>query len=293
MIGLLALIFWAFGAVFTLFIKSIPIFELLTLIFSVSFLLNLGIIACKREKLNLSQPWFLWVVGVMGIYGNDLLYIEAFKNAPAAHADLINYLWPILVVLFASLLPNEKFNLRYLLATIIGFFAVAFLLITDCQVPFSVAYLKGYFYAFMDACVWATYTLLARKYQLKSPEVVGFYCGIGALISLFLHNMNESFVMPSHFQWGMIALMGATTQGLAYYFWEFGIKRGNFKLLSIAAYLNPIASVCLLILFGMTSFSYSLLVSTLLISLAALLTLKPGLPRRNKALLTPKTLDIG
>lgn len=275
--GLIALFFWAFMAVFTNFVKSLPIFEILTIVFLVSFLTSLVKIWYCHDWHKLKQPWFLWLIGIAGIYGNDLLYIQAFNYAPPAHADLINYLWPVLVILFSCYLPNEKFSLKYVVGGFVAFAGVVLLIKGDSSTPFKAEYIKGYIYAFFDAVVWATYTLLCRRFNQKAVEAIGFYCGAAALCSFILHYAtHEPLVLPSPQQWFVLLLMGLTTQGMAYFLWEKGIKKGQYRFLNVISYATPILSVLLLVFFGQASLSVHLLAAALLVSIGALITTLPS-----------------
>lgn len=274
LIGYSALIFWALAAPFVVKIKSLPIFEILTIIFTVSFVLSAVKLTLCRQWSTLKQPWFLWIIGILGIYGNDLLYILAFQHAPAAHADLINYLWPILVIVLTGSLPNESLSIRHLLAACVGFSGI-YILITQNEQGFDLQYLSGYLLAFLDALIWSLYTLVARHFGKTPAEIIGIYCGVGAICSLLLHLHLETCVSPHLEQWAILITMGATTQCLAYFFWDFGIKRGDFKMLTILSYGNPILSIFLLILFGMAKISIALCLACLLVTLGGMIGMIP------------------
>lgn len=273
LLGYSALLFWALAAPLTVCIKGLPIFETLTVVFSISFILSATKLTIYQQWQRLKQPWFLWVIGFVGIYGNDLLYISAFKYAPAAHAELINYLWPILVILFTICLPNEKLYPRHVIAALFGFSGIYVLIKQGSS--FDSQYYVGYLLAFLDACVWAIYTLVSRHFGKSPVEMIGIYSGVAAICSLLIHIGHESFVLPSHLQWLVLATMGLTTQCLAYFFWDFGIKKGNFKLLSILSYGNPLISITTLILLGMATFSKELIIACLLVSTGSLIGVVP------------------
>ncbi|WP_427087133.1 EamA family transporter, partial [Ligilactobacillus animalis] len=62
----------------------------------------------------LKQPLVAWVVGVGGLFGYHALYFLALRFAPPAEAGLLNYLWPLLIVLFSSLLPGERLAIHHI-----------------------------------------------------------------------------------------------------------------------------------------------------------------------------------
>ena len=66
------------------------------------------------------QPLVAWVVGVGGLFGYHALYFLALRFAPPAEAGLLNYLWPLLIVLFSSLLPGERLAPHHIIGALLG-----------------------------------------------------------------------------------------------------------------------------------------------------------------------------
>ena len=119
-IGYSGLVLWSLSPLMVAQLNNIPTFEILTIALSISFFVIAVKLTVQKQWQRIKQPLLIWLVGVIGIYGNDLTYIAAFKYAPPAHVDLINYLWPIFVILGSGLLPSEKFTYRHLLAGLLG-----------------------------------------------------------------------------------------------------------------------------------------------------------------------------
>ena len=68
----------------------------------------------------MKQPLVAWVVGVGGLFGYHALYFLALRFAPPAEAGLLNYLWPLLIVLFSSLLPGERLAPHHIIGALLG-----------------------------------------------------------------------------------------------------------------------------------------------------------------------------
>lgn len=272
LIGYCGLFFWTIAAALVASVENIPIFQVLSTALGVSFSVTALYLTFTKRWFLLKQPLLLWIVGILGIFGNDVLYIAAFKFAPPVQADLIAYLWPIFVIVFSGLLPREKFSIKHVLAGILGFAGVCFL-ITEGEAlsSFQLQYLPGYCFALGSAIVWSIYTLIARHYGKTRSEMIGLYCGFGMLFSIVAHFQFETTVTPTSTQWFVMLIMGLTTQGLAYFFWDFGIKRGNFKLLNVLSYGNPVLSVLLLIVFGFAQPSFSLFIACILVTAGGLI----------------------
>src|ERR687883_218140 len=66
-------------------------------------------------------------LGLYGLFGDTALYFAALKFAPPAEANLVHYLWPLLIVLFSSFLPGGRLQPRHLAGAVMGLAATALL----------------------------------------------------------------------------------------------------------------------------------------------------------------------
>src|SRR6266567_4639538 len=109
LIGLTAILMWSLLAVLTVATGKIPAFQLAAMTFAIGALVgSLTWIGQPDAVSKLWQPPLAWIVGVGGLFGYHALYFLALRFAPPAEAGLLNYLWPLLIVLFSSLLPGER-----------------------------------------------------------------------------------------------------------------------------------------------------------------------------------------
>lgn len=267
-LGCGALLVWSlYALVVSELIMNLPIFETLFFMFAISFLaMSVRLTLKKRWRVLTKQPIGIWIVGVIGVCGSDIAYITAVKYAPPAHVDFIDYLWPFLVILFSSFLPKERFTLQHLIAGSLGLMGVMLLLTTGGSDTFGFNgdYLSGYLFAFTAALIWSTYTIISRYYKDTPSEMVGMYCGIGAIVTLVLHSQFETWVTPTAFEGVMVALLGLSS-GVAYWLWTYGTQKGNIKLLGVLAYFTPVISMGLLVLCGKEPMSFALVCACVLV----------------------------
>lgn len=268
-LGSLSLLIWSIGTVIIAHTRQIPLFEMLSIVFFASFLVSATLMSLSNEWRFIKQPIHVWLIGLAGICLTDILYAAAFRFAPPEQVVLVNYTWPILVVLFSGCLPGQVLRHRYLLASVIGFFGLYILSHADHM---SYRSFWGYFLAFLGGVIWSFY-VIARSYRASdyADIPVGLYFGIGFLLCLPIHLLTESFQMPSMMDGFLLIFLGVVSHLLAYLFWHYGLKWGDFRLLSVLAYAKPMMSVLLLILCGMAHFTLSLGVGGVLIVLACVL----------------------
>lgn len=287
-LGYGSIILWSLSGILTAAVSGIPTFEVLTIAFGVSFFLSLMGWKKWGEVKNIKRPLYTWILGVIGIYGSESMYVAAFKFAPAAHVDLISSLWPIFVVAFSAFIPNEKFVARYLVASIIGFFGVYCIIFGDQQwISVGENHWLGYMLALLGAVLACVYTLTTHRYTETSIETMTIYAGCCMLFSLILHFQFEITLAPSIMEWATMITMGLLTQGLAYMLWNHGVHYGNYRLLSILSYSSPIISIFLLILFGFANFTPQLLAACALMCFACLVA-----KTKETTLDTPTRLEV-
>src|SRR6476661_11016569 len=157
LIGLTAILMWSLLAVLTVATGKIPAFQLAAMTFAIGALVgSLTWIRRPDAIRSLRQPPVAWAVGVGGLFGYHALYFLALRFAPPAEAGLLNYLWPLLIVLFSSLLPGERLAPHHVIGVVLGL-AGTVLLLAGNTGGFAPGQIPGLAAAFVAAFVWASY----------------------------------------------------------------------------------------------------------------------------------------
>lgn len=109
LVGAGAVILWGSLAILTTLTGEIQTFQIVATAFFVAFLLALIKWIIRGESLTapFRQTSLAWAVGVGGLFGYHFLIFLALKISPPVQANLINYLWPLMIVLFSALLPGQ------------------------------------------------------------------------------------------------------------------------------------------------------------------------------------------
>ncbi len=233
-----------------------------TLLRHVDPLLITGVALCIGSCLSLPRwqqwlvPWRVFLVGVGGLFGYHFLYFSAFQRAPAVETNLINYLWPLLIVLLSPVvLPGYRLRPNHLVGAMFGLAGTA-LILTGGKFSLDRANLPGYLLAAGAALTWALYSLLTRRLPPFPTSAVGGFCLAGGLLSIaaFLltnHISSDSIrVVLTPEDWAVIILMGLGPMGLAFFFWDASLKRGDPRIIGALAYLTPLCSTLVLLLGG-------------------------------------------
>jgi drug/metabolite transporter (DMT)-like permease len=272
LIGLGAVAIWSTLALFTAMTGSMPPFLTTAICFLLGGLVIITPAVWRREwvKLRPTMPAFL--LGLYGPFGDTVIYFAALKLAPPAEANLIHYLWPLLIVLFAALLPDGKLRATHLIGALMGLGAVVLLVGGKLGQGAGANAWLGYGLALLGAVVWSSYSVLSRLVASSSTESIGVTILFASGLAFLLHLVLE----PAFTGWswqhitGLLGL-GIGSQGFALLCWDIGMKRGDVSFLGVASYSTPVLSTVLLVLGGYAGASWTLALACLLIVFAALI----------------------
>ena len=285
LIGLTAILMWSLLAVMTVATGTIPAFQLAAMTFAIGALVGSLTWIGRPEAIRaLAQPPLAWIVGVGGLFGYHALYFLALRFAPPAEAGLLNYLWPLLIVLFSSLLPGERLAPHHIIGALLGLAGTVLLFAGNRSGGFTPGQLPGLVAAFVAAFVWAD------LFGDVAPAQIGADgCGRGILFRQprcsrqSCMRLVEVTVWPETLlQWLAVAGLGIGPVGAAFYAWDIGMKRGDIRVLGAASYATPLLSTAFLILAGFAKPSANIALAAVLIAGGGLIAAKDMFRKRAK-----------
>jgi drug/metabolite transporter (DMT)-like permease len=282
LIGLTAILMWSLLAALTVATGKIPAFQLAAMTFAIGALVGfLTWIGRPSAVGALRQPPLAWMVGVGGLFGYHALYLLALRFAPPAEAGLLNYLWPLLIVVFSSLLPGERLAPHHIVGALLGLAGTVLLFAGNRADGFAPGQIPGLIAAFVAAFVWAAYSVMSRKLKSVPTDAVAGFCLATALLAAMVHGIVEVTVWPEGVtQWLAVAALGVGPVGAAFYAWDIGMKRGDIRVLGAASYATPLLSTAFLILAGFAKPSAGIAIAAVLIAGGGLIAAKDMLRRR-------------
>jgi drug/metabolite transporter (DMT)-like permease len=282
LIGLSAILMWSLLAVLTVATGKIPAFQLAAITFAIGGLVGLATFIGRPEAfLALRQPPQVWAVGVGGLFGYHALYFLALRFAPPAEAGLLNYLWPLLIVVFSSFLPGERLAGHHIVGALAGLAGTVLLLTGNGLSEFAPGELPGLCAAFVAAFVWATYSVMSRRFKSVPTDAVAGFCLVTALLAALMHALVEDTVWPETIeQWLAVIALGIGPVGAAFYTWDVGMKSGDIRVLGAASYATPLLSTAFLILAGFAKPTAGIAIAAVLIAGGGLIAAKDMFRKR-------------
>jgi len=268
-----AIALWGALATLSVLAGPVPPFQMVAMTFTLGA--AIGIVRARIRgvpfRALLNWPARVWLLGVGGLFGYHALYFAALQLAPPAEANLVNYLWPLLIVLLSAPLAGERLGWPHLAGALLGFAGVA-LLALNRGVSFDSVHALGYLLALGCAFAWSLYSVLSRRFGETPTDAIASFCAAAAVLSLACHLLFERTVWPATpAAWFAVLALGIGPTGGAFYLWDHAVKRGDIRALGALSYAAPILSTALLIVCGFAQPTSALLLAALLVTAGAVL----------------------
>ena len=217
------------------------------------------------------RDWRQWQVrprllglGVFTLFGFHFLLFIALRMAPAVEVNLVNYLWPLFIVVLAPFyLPGVALRRVHVIAAVVGFAGAAVAILgsrepgsaANLAVPplagWSFGHLMGYGMALGSALIWANYSLQTKRAAVKGTgfptAAIGLFGLVSGAMSLLCHWALEPSIRLTAQDWLLLSVMGLGPLGAAFFLWDKALKLGDARQIGILSYLTPLASTVLLI----------------------------------------------
>ncbi|MFZ6687616.1 DMT family transporter [Undibacterium sp. SXout11W] len=269
LLALSAIALWSILAALGLTLSHVPPF----LLTGIALIIG-SLIAAPLSGFRLSAwkvPPLTMLLGVYGLFGFHLLFFIALRTAPAVEANLINYLWPLGIVVLAPLiLPETRLRRAHIGAALLGFSGAAVAIIgRSSNAGLSDGFHIGYLFAFGSALIWATYSLGTRRVAHFETAAVGSFAAISGMLSLACHFLFEPATRLSCSDLFRIAVLGLGPLGGAFFLWDAAMKTGDPRRIGVFAFLTPLLSTIVVVMTTGQPFSFNIVVSAAMIIAAA------------------------
>ena len=273
LVGFSAVLLWSLLAFLTAASGTMPAFQLTAITFAVG---GLSLLLIRPASIKaMRQPPKVWLLGVGGLFGYHFAYFFALRSAPPVEAGLINYLWPLLIVVFSAFLPGERLKWQHVVGCLLALAGAVLVVTKGRGFTLDAQYLPGYFAALCAALAWSSYSVLSRRFASVPSEAITGFCLVTAILAAVCHFAFEQTVWPNTaWQWAAVLGLGLGPVGLAFYVWDIGVKQGDIQVLGAASYLTPLLSTLVLILTGYAAYTHLVLIACLLITAGAIVAAK-------------------
>jgi drug/metabolite transporter (DMT)-like permease len=179
-------------------------------------------------------------MGFLGIYLYYLFLYGSFSLAPAGQVNVMNYLWPVFVIIFSIFILNEKYNLRTIIAILLSFFGACIAFTKGNISSFSNQYAAGYLLAALGAVCYGLFSVLGKRFEYdKSTSMFVYY--LSATLFIIPTTLFVSGIALPHSWTTIIAILalGGIMNSIAFVFWFKALKLGDTHKTANSIYVVP------------------------------------------------------
>ena len=244
-----AVVIWStLAAVAKSLLTVIPTFEALflsSLIASVFLLVQQGIRGGLRVFRAYDWRGYLAMAGLgfVGLFVYSGLYFYGLTQLTSQEACLLNYLWPMMIVLFAALLLGERITLRTAVALLLSFSGVVVLTLGG-EGSAEGNGLLGTVACLLAALCYGLFCVLNKRRNIDQTVMMILAWGVTAVCSLPVTLLTEEWVTPMWTQWIGLLWLGVFIDAVGYLWWAMALQEvRDAATVANLAYAVPLLSL--------------------------------------------------
>lgn len=276
--ALLSVVFWStMSTAFKLTLNYIA-FDLL-LFWSVCFaIIALGLIILWQGKgsqvTNISKKDLTRsaVMGLINPFGYYLILFKAYELLQAQEAGVLNYTWPVVLVVLSVPLLGQKIGLKGFISIGISFIGLVVIVSRGDFTSFNFSHPLGVALAVGSAFLWALYWIinLKDKRDALAKIFVNMLFG-GFYITLFMLIFSKISFPDAKALFGAVYI-GVFEMGITFVFWLLALKYSvNTAKVSNLIFLSPFIGLLFIHIFVGEEIRFATIVGLMLIVAGILL----------------------
>ena len=245
--ALVTVLIWAtMAAIVKLMLSDMPNLQVLSVSswFSFLFLLAVNLKNGNLKRLrqfSLRQYAAMSGLGFLGLFLYSALYYYGIGRLGAQAACILNYLWPMMLMLFSTLILKEPLTVLKAAAMVCSF---AGIIVLSSGSDGGENSLVGTACCIIAAACYGLFSVLNKKAGMEQSMTMMVAWLTAAILSGALGLTTESWVVPALPQWLGLLWLGVVVQAVGYLLWAMALQgTGNTAAIANLAYLTPFLSL--------------------------------------------------
>lgn len=210
----------------------------------------------------------LLILSGICIGANWILLFEAFRHTTLAIASICYYMAPVFVILASPLLLGEKLTARNVVCVFLALLGMCFVSGLFDGGLTGASHLSGVLFGLGAAGFYAAVVLCNKKFSAISAydkTIVQLVAAAVVLVPYTLVTEDWNSLTCTPFQLFLLLVLSLFVTGFAYALFFGSIRYLKAQTVAILAYIDPIVSVLLSVLFLQEPFTLSTLIGAVLI----------------------------
>lgn len=200
------------------------------------------------EKMEAKEYGVILLSGIV-YFAYYFTYAFALNFIPAVEASMINYLFPIMIVIFAVIIHKERLSLGKVAAIILGFLGVFIIATNGYIFSFRLSNPLGDLMAFTAAISWGLFSNLGRWLKRNNALCNYIFQWIAFILSAIAMFAVSDFVLPSWKTLLLILCVSTTNLSLGLSIWFKILKTVPTTLVACMTFITPFINLVFITVF--------------------------------------------
>jgi len=196
----------------------------------------------KLSLYSLKDYLTMSFLGFLGCFAYYVLLYKAFSLSLAQEVFIINYTWPILILVFSIPILKEKLNLIKVISVLISFAGVLVIVTKGHILHVKFTNIQGDMLALFGAICFALFSTLGKKVNYDQIIAVFVYFTSATILGVTTVSLFK-ITNPSANVLFWLLINGLFINGISYIFWFKALKSAQTALISNLVYLTPAVSL--------------------------------------------------
>ena len=188
-------------------------------------------------------------LGFLGTYAYYILLYFAYANARGLEVLVLQYSWPIFIVVLSVILLKERLNTVKIISLALGFLGVFLVISKGNFQNLHFENISVDLLVIIGTASFALFSVLSKKVELEPISVTTVYFLTATCLSFISMILLSSFSLPTADSIIPILLNGILVNGFSYILWIIALKKTQASFLAPFVFLTPVLSTVYLILF--------------------------------------------
>jgi drug/metabolite transporter (DMT)-like permease len=190
---------------------------------------------------------------LMGLFNPFLYYLvlfEAYNRIPAQEGVALNYIWPVILVIFSIIFLKQHITLLSVLAIIVSFAGTVVIAVHGNFAEFKFSNTTGVILAISSAFFWASFWIINMKDSREAIVKMFVNFAFGAIYILSWNIYKHNIIVPSIQGLAGAIYIGIFEMGLTFVLWLTALKLSTHTArVSNLVFISPFISLILVSFF--------------------------------------------
>lgn len=255
-LALISIAFWStMGTAFKLTLQFLNPAMLLLISTFTAFLFLGVVIAIKGKGPELKRVTVKQIANsaLMGLFNPFLYYLilfEAYNRIPAQEGVALNYIWPVMLVIFSIVFLKQHISLISFMAILISFSGTIVIAMHGNFNEFRFSNTFGVLLAVSSSLIWASFWIINLKDSREAIVKMFANFAFGSTYILLWNIYKNNLALPSITGLSGAVYIGIFEMGLTFVLWLTALKLSTHTArVSNLVFISPFISLLLISVF--------------------------------------------